>query len=301
MRSTRRAKALAATALAALPFGSASTAAADGPTNWQHNICGAAGCGGAWGGHPGALQQIKDQINSFSSNTPHALGLQEQCGQQFDDFKNFLRAKNSLYSGSFYGQLLATTHCGYGGTARDYGIGAFALDQYQDATRTNGPYANQYSGDEKRGWACIQGVVFSTPYFSCTSHATPKSQAKSKAQFNEYYQNVIRHKTNQRVFWGGDLYVYVNDIPNITANWSWTANREGDLCLSGTNTYSWTVARDNPSITSDNAKVDYSFRSGYAATTCATDLRLRPTSEAEMYPSTWGRSDHRVLGGYQPW
>lgn len=301
MARRKRLKAIAGAAISLLPVGGAGVAGADGPTNWQHNICGAAGCnaGGTWGGNPAASQQLKDQINSFSSNIPHAVGLQEQCLQQFDDFKNFLRAKNSLYSGSFYAQVVTSTACSYGGSTRDYGIGAFAIDQNQDALRTSGQYVNQYTGDEKRGWACIQGVFFNSPYWSCTSHATPHSQTKSKLQFNEYYQNVIRPKAAQRIFWGGDLYVYVNDIPSITASWSWTSNREGDLCLSGTNTYDWTVARGSATSTADNEKVDYSFRSGLGATTCSQDIRLRPLSETEMYPTYPARSDHRVLGGYQ--
>lgn len=275
--------------------------AAEGPTNWQHNICGSLGCTSPQGSLA-ALNQLKNEINLFS-NLPLGIGIQESCNNQFDDFKSFLRGKNSLYWGAFYSQRSGSTICGNASPAgSEYGIGTYVLSQvdpynYSGRVATGG-FAAQTAGDEKRGFACIRGDVFGTPYWTCTSHHTPNG-AQSQ-QFKEYHLNVIDPRDSIRVYWGGDLYVRPNDIPSASSTFSFSTHREGDLCLSGTNGYRWTFAGGSASSESDNSKFDYSFRSGPGAGNCPTDMRLRPTLETSMYPSHSSNSDHRVLGGYQP-
>jgi hypothetical protein len=126
--------------------------------------------------------------------------------------------------------------------------------------------------------------------------------APAEKQFAEYFANVVRPRAaSKTVYWGGDMYVFVNEIPNIpisgTPQFSYDTSREADLCLAGTNTYRWTHRNKTTGVLS---KFDYTFRSGPGPGICATDAFLHPGSSSNMYPVGSFGSDHRIVSGYQP-
>jgi hypothetical protein len=260
-----------------------------------------------------ALSEIKWEINTYGDTLPLSVGLQEVCEQQlFDMWWVFLYPKSSLYWAAMHIQRQAGTGvCGLnipGGGA--YGVGAYTLSQtnpYDTPSRViTVPFAHQLQplgSDELRGSACIQGLLFNVNYWSCSAHATPYPSVNGilqHQQFQDYWNGILL--TPQRVFWGGDLYVYVNSIPPNHAGWSFNSHREGDLCLAGTNGYRWTLSGGSPTSSADNTKVDYSFRSGLnSGSTCLTDMWVKPDLETQMWPTVKTNSDHRVIGGFQPW
>jgi hypothetical protein len=294
----------------------AAPATAEDPTNWQSNICGADGCkiclsGVCFGYHRGntaALDNLKARVNSYSS-IPLTVGLQESCGRQFEDFKTFLRGKNSGYWGAIHNQATQTDYCS-SSENMFYGVSAYAfggVNPYDySATMINiGAFTNQGVNDvglpdEQRGSACIRGDLFGTPYWSCSAHMTGDT-TKLDEQMSEYWNKVGWYALvlNTRVWWGGDLYIEPSYMPSYAANgFSLTSNaREADRCVSNTSSFNWTF---NGSSSTD-PKFDYSLRSGPGTGLCSVDATLTPSSASSMYPTVPAVSDHRVIGGYQPW
>jgi hypothetical protein len=308
-RAARLGKVLAAVGVATAPVaGLASPAAAD-PTSFSSNVCGANGCNGFHHGNVSATLNLKAKVGSFQY-APASIGIQESCTRQFDDFKNFLRStKSANYYGAFYTQASNTSACAIGGATsgpngpQNYGVGAYVLssnDPISNGNYITAPF-NAQSGGEVRGSSCIGGDIFGVPVWSCTAHSTPDHTPTAGLQFKELYDKAtFLAGFGNRVYWGGDLYVHVNNIPSYAPGFSWAVNREADLCQSGSNTYRWTLAQGDANSTADNTKVDYTFRTGPSTSDCPTDADLSPASELSMYPTTPATSDHRIVGGYQP-
>lgn len=289
---------------AAMAMGAAApNVGAAGPVMYTHNICGALGC--QWQGSTSVLDPLKFSVAAVPpAETPMAIGLQESCGNQFNDFKNFLRTRDSWYWGIHYSQV-ATTECGSG--TQNYGVSAYSLASYNPfsngAWYGSGPYSQQApQGDgEARGWACVSGGASAPLYWSCSSHLTPADQTTARQQFNSYFTGVVAPRlfTGTQVLWGGDFYITQPNLPVASPSFSYTNNREADLCLPGTNGYRWTFRNKANGALS---KYDYAFRSSMTSN-CATDAVLAPASASDMWdgvPPHPFPSDHRILGGYQP-
>src|SRR5690606_8583656 len=113
--------------------------------------------------------------------------------------------------------------------ATPYGIASYVLSSdnpYLQAGRIqSGPFSFQVPGDESRGFVCINGGVNTPKYWGCTAHmnnTNPGSSvtgAPAEKQFENYYQTVLqilRVSGGQKtIYWGGDLYVFPNEIPNL--------------------------------------------------------------------------------------
>lgn len=270
-----------------------------------HNICGNV-CGIAGSHNLGKTKPVKDLI-AYMNLTPLSLGLNEVCGSwndannQAGHVKDFLYNRNNLYLGRSRAQLVAGNYCNSTGVT--FGIAQYVLSSNREPNVDSGPFTRAPGDAENRGWLCINGGVNSPKYWGCTAHmnnTNPGSSvtgAPAEIQFAQYYCQA-KARAGKPIYWGGDLYVYVNEIPNIPTNcgsFSFSTSQESDLCYNGT--YNWTH-RHKTNFTL--SKFDYTFRSGPNRKACPADGFRFPGTTGEMYPSGTFPSDHRIVIGDQP-
>ncbi|MEV0619003.1 hypothetical protein AB0I81_37185 [Nonomuraea sp. NPDC050404] len=262
---------------AGIPFERANlwVSAAPGPATWTHNISGSV----KHGGHAKALDPLKFAIAS-QSDLPLSIGMQEACLGQVLLMTAWLReVKNPNYQVSFHNQ-----NPGGCANGQDFGVAVFAIGKLSEVT---GPFAaaNQYPGDERRGFACIRSVY---EYYACSAHITPWEQLDGrggvyqKRQFQEMRDVVawIHAATGDSVYWGGDFYLTPSGITNNYGANFFANNPEGDICFGG---YRPTHRREDGL----QRKVDYVFRT--KPVVCGRDATIGWVLNS---------SDHALLGGY---
>lgn len=259
-------------------------ASAAGPFTYQHNICGALGC--SWFGDT----VVNGGLEFWMNNNPPdgtAIGTQETCASQLGDFKTFLANRSSNWHNSLHENAAVSGGCG-SSTPVFYGVAAWGLTPPGSSRATEGTFADQRPGDERRGYACVLGGVPSPNHYSCSAHLANTSPYKS-LQVQDYYDIVQLGSLARPVYWGGDLYIDTGTWPfDVSSRY-----KEAQYCVGGL------APTHLP-----NHVWDWAFY-GPTPVSCDADGGLWPFDINDVCQPSPGcgpgqyTSDHRLVAGYQ--